>query len=462
MDQFGRLGSALLFFLAILQLLEQCAFQLTLNIEVSGEYVVKTGIRTYTRSHWYNYVVIRCSSPVSVPANVSLFDSEGEIDTSETGIPFVQKTVYGPVGKYYCVLNTAIRVSNDSCYNFSVWSEVEITTEWKWPMCASSIGNSAHEGEKAVLNCTIYYDNYCRWDNTRTNVIEVFLTENTVSRTCACFYTSCRYSSCPIEPGCSLSIQVFRSIHLNISISTNVTNSNSSVMEFLCMSTPPRLINWKVIGIHSDILDLDNLNQSMKVSTTVNITQSPGETRLRIWEAIPGGNCIHTVMCYTYDTEKRVVAFRHITTPSECSFDCGSISFKTTARQETTSANPTTTDASSTLVVSTTEEGRLSKVFDVASTDQNYEMNTDTINDYVLIGFVSLPYLVLILILIGIICYMHCRHKSKMEVSTEVPTQHTLPEAILHDNPAYLSFSETKDYIPKKENEENELTYANL
>ncbi|KAJ8040953.1 hypothetical protein HOLleu_15414 [Holothuria leucospilota] len=428
-------------------------------MEVSATFVAKTGIRAYTvKKNWNEDVLITCSSQVSVRATVSLLNKYGEIiktgATSENGATVAMLRVNNPDERYRCVLNISKTVSSDSYSEFFVSSEVEITTLYSNIFCSSSIGNEGYVGESVTLTCKVgYYYDYCYfWEDTNKKVLETVITENFPEHSCTCPDYS-HWQTCP------LSISVSRSIYLNVSVIVNGTKSNTDfVMEFLCTSTPPRLIYWKVFGTYGNLLDFDNIDQQVNVNTTVNITQSPGETLLRISETVPGGNGIHTVMCSTYDTEKRVVAFLQLTTPSESSSDCASSDIKVT-----TFDNPTTTSTTTTATTTTIHESStfvVSKTEIAASTEKGYKMKTDTRSYYLLIGFVSLPYVVIIFILVGIMCFMHHRHKKIMEVSVAVLTQNTLPEAVLHDNPAYLSFSEINGCSPDNENDEK--TYANL
>ncbi|KAJ8039603.1 hypothetical protein HOLleu_17379 [Holothuria leucospilota] len=459
MKEFRTLGSWLLFFLVILHETQQYDSHLgvVVNIDVDGWDVVKTGIREYSFADSH-FVTIKCSAVISSAANISLLDSHGQPIISNVSsrneITVVTKRLRQPVGKYYCLLNIPIWSLNDSYSELVISSEVDIIQESVLPLYASSVGNSRYVGERAFLYFTKVgrISPSCSVEKSSENEREFFIDGNFPEEKCVCYYYS-RYKKCSV-----LRLSVYPFLKLNI-YEENVT-LDSSVMEFSCNSTPPRLMYWKMFGSHGNLFDFDNIDHSISVNITANITQSPGKTTLRIWETVPGGNGIHTVMCSTYDTDKRVVAFLPVTTPSVCNSDCASSDLKQTDMPESTT---TTTHKSGTFVMTTTDlEGHYDDTEVQASTEQECEMKTYTLNGYVLTTYVSAPYLVIILLLFGIICYMHHKNRRslKMEFTTELKVDHTLPETVLHDNPAYLSFSETNGYSP--ENENDEKTYANL
>ncbi|KAJ8039602.1 hypothetical protein HOLleu_17377 [Holothuria leucospilota] len=317
MKEFRTLGLCLLFSLVILHETQQYDSHLgvIVNIDVDGRDVVKTGIREYTFADSNYEVTIKCSALISSAANIFLLNSTGQPIisnvSSTNGIAVVTETLRQPEGKYYCLLNIPIWSLNDSYSELVMSSEVDIIRESVLPLYASSVGNSGYVGERAFLYFTkvgrLVYS--CNDEESSKKETEIFIDENFPEETCVCYYSE-PFFQCSV-----LRLSVYPFLNINI-FAENVT-LDSSVMEFSCNSTPPRLMYWKVFGSHGNLFDFDNIDHSISVNITVNITQSPGKTTLRIWETFPGSNGIHTVMCSTYaDTDKRVVASLRTTTPS--------------------------------------------------------------------------------------------------------------------------------------------------
>lgn len=286
-------------------------------------------------------------------------------------------------------------------------------------------------------------------------------------KTCNCHYQPPYYSYHYSYRSCRLhSISVVESVILNIFNTNNVTKTDTSLIELVCTSRPPRLMFWAVFTDDGLLFDSSTLNSTaFKVNTTVNITQSSGETTLRISKSVPGGNGIHTVICSTFDTEARVVALYRIQHQSSRNLDCDLSSPKTTEMQVTTGTtydNPTSTDKGSRFVVTTTKVSKDSKEYEMNQIEHGHEIKTDSANDYFLMGVVGLPLLGTNLILIVAVFYLHKKTRYKAGINPQVSTQSTgSPDIELHDNPAYLAFTEPEGTICN-EREERECTYANM
>ncbi|KAJ8040954.1 hypothetical protein HOLleu_15415 [Holothuria leucospilota] len=275
---------------------------------------------------------------------------------------------------------------------------------------------------------------------------------------CTCSLPSGRELTCSLP-----ALLVSHLLHINLSYTTNRNESEYTVMEFFCSSTPPRLMYWIVVGVDGNLLDMDDLNHTMKVNTTVNITQSTGETHLRIWEAIPGGNGIHTVMCYTYDTESRVDALIRIQPQSGTISRYESSSLSPTYAGVSTYDNRATTIEGSNLVISSTERVGHSEGFEVGPPERGDEMSSVCRHDYILICAIVTPLLVIILILTTITLHNSLnRSQNKTEVNTDDSGPRSSSEMELHENPAYLPFIKTTESATGGKEEEKECTYYNL
>ncbi|KAJ8040958.1 hypothetical protein HOLleu_15421 [Holothuria leucospilota] len=458
MHIFNTFGVFLFLSAAIFQEPQKCISQLIVNIQVFGRYVVKTGIRNYTigaRTD-INDVIISCSSAVTLPATISLSTSNGSIIkqqvTSGNGITLVEKSLQH-TGTYRCLLEISKRITNDSYVAFAFTTEVDIRREENSVICGSSAGYSGYIGEIAILRCMSVYSSYrCAFEGSPNNAERKILDKHLPGRTCRCRSQE-RSRSCRIRR-----LQVVESTYLYIITTVNLTQSNTSVIEFMCISTPPRLMYWKVFGSYGNLLDIDDLNKSIKVNTTVSITQSPGETSLRIWEATPAGDDIHMVMCSTYDTEAHVVAHLRVTSKSETSSDCSLSNLEPTETHIRTLDNSITTTEGTTILTGTNFVKR-SQDFGVDTKGRN-ETRTYSSNNYASTAVVGVPLLVTNLILIMLLFYVHRKNRKNMEINTEASAQST--EVELHDNPAYLAFREVNDCIPANGSVERECTYTNL
>ncbi|KAJ8040956.1 hypothetical protein HOLleu_15417 [Holothuria leucospilota] len=478
MDLNSRLGS-FVFCFVILQVPSLSQTHLIVNIEVSGNNVVKTGIREYTVSTYYgSTVVIKCSSRPTLSSNLVLWKNNEPIaenvGVSAHEITFEEyysmQTVNRMVQKYHCVSSISKRILNDSYAHFTVWNEVDIRMEPDSVLCASSVGRSGYLGEKATLQCMSLDRNYrCFFEGQRSwNITRQKVLVNTLSETtCNCryrrrYYYDYSYRSCLLH-----SISVVEFVILNIFNTNNVTKTDTSLVELVCTSRPPRHMFWAVFAGDSLLFDFNTLNStSFKVNTTVNITQSSGETTLSILESVPGGNGIHTVICSTVDTEARAVALYRIQHQSVRNLPgCDLSSSKTTEMQVTTDTtydNPTSTDEGSRFVLTTTEVLKDSKEYETNQIEHGHEIKMDSANNYFLMGGVGLPLLLTNLILIVAVFYLHKKTRYKAGINAQVSTQSTgSPDIELHDNPTYLAFTETEGTLCN-ENEERECTYANM
>ncbi|KAJ8040955.1 hypothetical protein HOLleu_15416 [Holothuria leucospilota] len=411
MHIFNTFGVFLFLSAAIFQEPQKCISQLIVNIQVLGRYVVKTGIRNYTISAKTdnNDVIISCSSAVTLPATISLSTSNGSIIkqqvTSGNGITLVEKSLQH-IGTYRCLLEISKRITNDSYVAFAFTTEVDIRREENSVICGSSVGYSGYIGEIAILRCMSVYSSYkCVFqgspNNRSPNIVErKILDQHLPGQTCRCNRSQVRSTSCRIRR-----IQVVESANLYIITAVNLTQSNTSIIEFMCTSTPPRLMYWKVFGSYGNLLDIDDLNKSIKVNITVSITQSPGETSLRIWEATPAGDDIHMVMCSTYDTEAHVVAHLRVTSKSETSSDCYLSNLEPTETHITTHDNSITTAEGTTILTSTNNFVKRSQDFGVVTKARN-ETRTYSSNNYVSTLVVGVPLLVTNLILIMLLFYI--------------------------------------------------------
>ena len=230
---------------------------------------------------------------------------------------------------------------------------------------------------------------------------------------------------------------------LVLNISNATVSSDSSVMEFVCTSNPPRLLHRKAFGIHGNILDVDNLSHSTRDNTSVKITQIPGMTSVQIWERISGGNGIYTLISSAYDSEVRIVAIQALSTRNS---DLENDSVNPAREQANTNANLSSTVADETFVRVTTEVIK-SHDSQVVSKKQGDGIRSGTINCYLMTGGLGLIFIVITFILIGVIFYMRHKLRSKTEV-TVISGQEISSDIVLHDNPAYLTFSETERETP--------------
>lgn len=500
MGLYVELGASLVFCSVILNAAQLCQSHLILNIKVSGRFVVKTGIRAYTvssRIDRTSHVIITCSSRDTFPSKVSLWKDHEPINESFTfsanSLTYVKyynkSTVNQLAGNYHCALNILTRASNNSNFEFFLWSEAEIRANRDIPLCTSSIGEVGYVGERAVLKCTKFYiDENCNWDEWSSN-IHLSVLEKSLSRmSCTCIFPNGWVSTCSLP-----ALSVSHLLHINLSYTYNDTSSDYHVMEFLCSTTPPRLMYWIVVGVDGNLLDMDDLNHSVKVHTSVNITQSTGETSLRIWEAIPGGNGIHTVMCYTYDTESRVDALVHIKSQpgTTSSYESSSLSpayarVGTNDRltipfegYENNSLSPThdgvntninrattlTTTKGGNLVIRSTKRVGYSEDFEAGPPERGYEMSSVCRHDYILICAIVTPLLVIILILTTTVFFMRnslSRSQNETESKTDDSAQTSSSEIELHDNPAYLPFTKATESAIGVISKEKECTYCNL
>lgn len=303
-----------------------------LNIGVKGNFAVKTGIQKYTiykgpSDTEVNEVIVTCSTPLFVPANISLIkDNEIIAENYTFGkeirvIKSYLNQISDATGIFTCRLSIALYNTNGSFMEYTIASKLEINFLDKKYICGSSIGSSGYLGERVSLTCEGVYRNFAlNWSN-MSSPHEIILTSPYLGLECG--YRRGEYWR-------SICLPPSIKIHQILSVALSLLNKtfDSSVTGYICRSTPARLMKWEVIGSCGNILNFENMHLSTKFGTKINITQSFGETYLWISESVPGGNGIQKIICSTYDTTANAFStsqvFPHISYKIQSSDDCAS------------------------------------------------------------------------------------------------------------------------------------------
>lgn len=309
--------------------------EMLLNLEVKGNFAVKTGIQKYTiyerpSNTEVDYVIVTCSTPLSLPANISLIKENEIIAKNYTNGKEIRVIKSYPshksyvTGIYTCRLSIALHNTNESFMEYRMASKLEINATNKKYICGSSIGGSGYLGERVSLTCEGEYRNSAlNWSNT-SSPHEITLTSPNLGLECGYTTHNGDWRSTCQPP--------FIRIHQILSVTLSSLNHTfgSLVTGYICRSSPARMIKWEVIGSCGNILNFENMHLSTKFGTKVNITQSFAETYLWIFESVPGGNGIHKIICSTYDTTANAFSttqvFPHISYEIQSSDDCASTS----------------------------------------------------------------------------------------------------------------------------------------
>lgn len=271
-----------------------------LKFTVQGERTSKTGIRQYTTSQANASRKVECSTSLNVwnvSAELTLLKDKVKINgVSDKHSSYISKTFNnsGEIeGNHTCRLNIKFEAHGRIYLFYTSEEDLFVQRRTNAEQCTTDVGQTGFEGEKVALICT---RGKIANKRKRTPEPEVSLSYPAIrSYSCDSRNNKCNFSRIQILP------------FLKVEISPSSFTSNS-YLEFTCTSTPTRLMYWGAWGANGDILDLDQHNTSLLVDTNITIKHVAEKSILYIAEAIPGGNGIYAVFCYTYETKMKVAA----------------------------------------------------------------------------------------------------------------------------------------------------------
>lgn len=285
--------------------------QVPFDFDVDGRDLIVTGIRNYTV--WNSATAkIFCSTYPIVPVDIKILKNSTEVeDDTEKDMyskEFTTSASEVTEGNYTCRIKF---VSTEHKLLYILNTKLQINRAAKTSFCATSVGDSGFEGEEVILICNGRNN---RWIPGQESEVHIDLYRDEIDK------YKCRNNQREV---CNLSnVRIFSS--LDVQITSTLHSKESGVTTLSCKSTPPRLLYWRVWGENGDILDLEKYNSSLKVGTNITINQTTGETSLLISEAVPGGNGIYAVECFTYDTKTKVASVHIAQEDEACNKNLGS------------------------------------------------------------------------------------------------------------------------------------------
>lgn len=313
--------------------------QREVEIDVYGSSVLQTDIRTYKiYSEWYENeiresVTVQCKISI-VPAFSTLlltkdsktldWVSTEEYNTGNTAIKIFKYNSYNEAlsiaGTYFCRSYFTNVGSNESVFTYSMVTKFSIVVGSPI-ICASDIGSSGYSGESAMFRCvsSMYVMRAFYSYFSEGRLVESL--HHSHGFNVLVSYTTQRFGCYRVpldarEKICQKRIFIHQFLRLELS-QTNNDIFNPATIEFFCKSTPPRLMYWEVFEENGNILNLYQFNQSTHIEGNITIRQSVGQTSIRISGSSVTQKRIHTVLCSTYDTRARVVAYVILQTRGE-------------------------------------------------------------------------------------------------------------------------------------------------
>lgn len=311
---------------------------LTLNLTVcipipsailQSSFVYKTGSLDYTvvtsdeacatkkESLW-----IVCSSVSTGQHSYMALSKDGEIlaETSTNGpgkiSVFSSRACNEEIleGNYSCYQNISYEIDNGATFSYEM-SQRFAVQERRTVLCETSVGDAGILQEWVKLIC-VGDGNGWRFGQSTLNTFS-----HTMSQTIG------ERQDEPLSCGKATSgpARVWReecttvgvnASQLTVEISPKTFTNHSNVLRFECRSDPPRLMHWAVHSSNGNIVDPTYLNQSIKSDTYVHIDQAIGLTTIDITEGVAGSNGIHTVSCFTYDTQVAIATANLVPPPS--------------------------------------------------------------------------------------------------------------------------------------------------
>lgn len=476
----------------------------TIDIKVDGTYVLKSDVRQYSvDGQRKRLFTLRCLlNTEEEPKAVSLLNIHGIAENVTinkrsrfsfewyTKIQPKSSNEAGQPDRYTCKamfsLSTPSAVNRSDSYS-EIYSEVEIKYVMSEQLTALSVGLIAYTGEEVSVACRgeveINDKDFCSLESQPQyeliHIPPVNKSGQNESVNYNCGYTtdSCDSSSskCP----CRLHIDVEIWTNLELFLTPSNFSSNSTTLEFNCTSIPPRLLGWTIITDNGDIIDLSSSSNIIKVSMNVTITQKAGESVLHISEASAGGNGILSVICSSYDTPAKVYESSHRVFIDKCSDSDTDTVLSTVSLPFTESPVKTATEIHN---KKTTEifEQKTTVDYDLFHTTEdglkevpnlteicvyqkpNFELCVESIEvRLLLLATALLCSLVVAAVVLGLLRKLW-RTFARTTPTTFEEDDKVPSGTVLHDNPVYLSYSETGGSSPVDVVQSDISAYANV
>ncbi|XP_071838827.1 uncharacterized protein [Apostichopus japonicus] len=452
----------------------------TLDVQVQGNNVVKSGVRQYTAYGSYSWnISINCAliSGLLQPEEVFILqnrqiiqyltikDSNSFATIWSKRFPTKSTRTNNVLEKYTCraLFNKSYALAvSERRVRTTIDIEVEVKFVREVPGISSSVGSIVYAGEQISIACGNRYTT-CEFRPELSSTSMTHVPSNGQS-TVTCdwegYYYYNYYSGYQKCETRQLNLDIINQLQLSLT-PFNFTKDGTT-LKFNCTSFPPRLMRWTIITANGDMLDFSSFDV-IKVSINTTITQRPGETILNIKEASPGGNDILAVRCSTYDTlaQVDVTSHRVITEDNDVKTTV-TYKPKTTAEKEAYQ----TTEVQSVKMATGSHNDCNESVNSVAQSPK-FQSTTETTYAIFIAITVTMTSIVSILIVVLIIL---CRKLKLATFHHAPPTSRDTgcsmesPSATeLHPNPVYMSYSETNDVSNPNDEEQNDTcTYINI